>query len=183
MSEVELEGSQSAKNGDTGFRNRESSGDEESGGEKLVPVAEAIRYRKRAQGAEQEAAALRQKLQASEQKSGQLTRQLEDARGDNELTSRLVAAGVRDLEAAVLLAKARLGRTEDDIDSVVEQLRKEKAYLFEGVGPIGIAFKTAGVKQRVPGGQSVLERAAKRAVSSGSRADMVEYMRVRRQFV
>ena len=183
MSEVDLEDSQSAKNSETGTQNRQSSGDEVWGGEKLVPVTEAIRYRKRAQSAEQKAAALRQKLQASEQKSGQLAMQLDDARVDNELASRLVAAGARDLETAVLLAKARLERTEDEVDSVVEQLRKEKTYLFKDVEPIGIASKTAGVRQKVPGGQSVLDRAAKRAASSGGRADMAEYMRVRRQFV
>jgi hypothetical protein len=43
--------------------------------------------------------------------------------------------------------------------------------------------KTAGVKERRPSGASTLERAAKRAATSASRADMQEYMRVRRQFV
>ena len=170
MSEVDLE-------------SQVSSGDEGAGGERLVPVGEAIRYRKRAQGAEQEAATLQQQLEASEEKSKQLARELDEAKHERELIASLTAAGASDLEAAVLLAKARMEGTDGDVDSVVEQLRKEKTYLFEDVETSGVASKTAGVRERKPSGQSVLDRAAKRAATSGSRADMQEYLRVRRQFV
>ena len=44
------------------FESQVSSGDEGAGGERLVPVGEAIRYRKRAQSAEQEAVTLQQQL-------------------------------------------------------------------------------------------------------------------------
>ena len=170
MSEVDLE-------------SQVSSGDEGAGGERLVPVGEAIRYRKRAQGAEQEAATLQQQLEASEEKSKQLTRELDEAKHERELIASLVAAGARDLEAAVLLAKARMNGADSDVDSAIKQLRKEKSYLFEEAETGAVITKTASVKERKPGGQSVLKRAAKRAASSASRADMLEYMRVRRQFV
>jgi len=165
------------------FESQVSSGDEGAGGERLVPVGEAIRYRKRAQSAEQEAATLQQQLEASEEKSKQLARELDEAKHERELIASLTAAGASDLEAAVLLAKARMEGTDGDVDSVVEQLRKEKTYLFEDVETSGVASKTAGVRERKPSGQSVLDRAAKRAATSGSRADMQEYLRVRRQFV
>lgn len=169
MSEVDLE-------------SQISSGDEGAGSEKLVPVSEAIRYRKRAQSAEQDAASLQQQLEASEEKNKQLEGELGEARLESRLVSGLTKAGVNDLEAAVLLAKARMDGA-DDVDTVIEQLMKEKAYLFEEAGTGVVIAKTASVKERRPVGQSVLERAAKRAASSASRADMHEYMRVRRQFV
>lgn len=170
MSEVDLE-------------SQVSSGDEGTGGERLVPVGEAIRYRKRAQSAEQEAATLQQQLETSLEKNEQLAGELSEVKLERGLIASLVAAGARDLETAVLLAKARMEGADGDVDSVIEQLRKEKSYLFEEAGTGAVIAKTAGVKERKPGGQSVLERAAKRAASSGSRADMQEYLRVRRQFV
>jgi len=170
MSEVDLE-------------SQVSSGDEGAGSEKLVPVIEAIRYRKRAQSAEQEAATLQQQLEVSEEKSKQLAGELDEAKHERGLIASLVTAGARDLEAAVLLAKARMEGADGDVDSVIEQLRKEKGYLFEGAGTGAVIAKTASVKERKPGGQSVLERAAKRAAASGSRADVQEYLQVRRQFV
>ena len=170
MSEVDLE-------------SQVSSGDEGAGGERLVPVGEAIRYRKRAQSAEQEAATLQQQLEASEEKSMQLTRELDEAKHERKLIASLVAAGVKDLEAAVLLAKIRMKDSDGDTDAVVEKLRKEKDYLFEGIETGAVAAKTAGVKERKPIGQGVLEKAARTAARSGSRADMQEFMRVRRQYV
>lgn len=165
------------------FESQVSSGDEGAGGERLVPVGEAIRYRRRAQEAEKEAATLEQQLQASRAKNEQLAGELNEAKLEVRLIASLTAAGASDLEAAVLLAKARMEGTNGDVDSVVEQLRKEKTYLFEDVETSGAISKTAGVKERKPSGQSVLDRAAKRAATSGSRADMQEYLHVRRQFV
>jgi len=165
------------------FESQVSSGDEGAGSERLVPVGEAIRYRRRAQEAEKEAATLEQQLQASREKNEQLAGELNEAKLEGRLIASLTAAGASDLEAAVLLAKARMEGTDGDVDSVVEQLRKEKTYLFEDVETGAVISKTAGVKERKPSGQSVLNRAAKRAATSGNRADMQEYLRVRRQFV
>ncbi len=165
------------------FESQVSSGDEAAGAERLVPVGEAIRYRRRAQEAESQAATLEQQLQASRAKNEQLAGELNETKLEGKLIASLTAAGASDLEAAVLLAKARMEGTDGDVDSVVEQLRKEKTYLFEDVETGAVISKTAGVKERKPSGQSVLDRAAKRAATSGSRADMQEYLGVRRQFV
>jgi hypothetical protein len=70
-----------------------------------------------------------------------------------------------------------------DVDSVIDQLRKEKAYLFADMESAMASSRTAGVKQRTGGGRAVLENSAKRAAVSGSRTDVHDYMRVRRQFV
>ena len=165
------------------FESQVSSGDEAAGAERLVPVGEAIRYRKRAQNSESRVAQLEEQLKANQAMNEQLADELNETKLERKLLSSLTAAGARDLEAAVLLAKARMKESDGDVDSVVDQLRDQKSYLFDDAEAVAVASKTAGVKERKPGGQSVLERAAKRAATSGSRADVQEYLRVRRQFV
>jgi len=160
-----------------------SSEDEVLGDEKLVPVSEAIRYRKRAQNAEKEAAGLEQQLKLSMEKNEQLAGQLDKLRFEQKVATSLTKAGVKDMEAAVLIIKARMESEDQDVDSVIDQLRKEKGYLFSDMETSTAASKTAGVKQRTGGGQAVLENSAKRAAVSGSRTDVHDYMRVRRQFV
>ncbi len=158
--------------------------DTDSGDEKLVPVGEAIRYRKRAQGAEKEAADLAEEAKQLRELNEELTGDLEAMRTDHELMRALSSAGAVDLEGAVLIAKSRLENGEDkEIASVVELLRSEKSYLFGGQAQRKVASKTAGVKEKESGGQRVLENTARQAAVSGSRADVHEYMRIRRPFV
>jgi len=164
------------------FVSQVSSEDEGLGVDKLVPVGEAIRYRKRAQSAEKQVAVLEEELSAAAEKNRQLNEQVSAGEVERELVSKLIKAGAGDLEAAVLIAKAKLG-SDGDIDTVVGQLREEKAYLFdEPAGPVA-SLKTSGVRERGQGAKRVLEDKAKRAAVSGSRADVQEYLRVRRQFV
>ena len=171
MSEVDLD-------------SRVLSEDTDSGDEKLVPVGEAIRYRKRAQGAEKEAADLAEEAKQLRELNEELTGDLEAMRTDHELMRALSSAGAVDLEGAVLIAKSRLENGEEkEIASVVELLRSEKSYLFGGQAQRKAASKTAGVKEKESGGQRVLEGRAKKAAASGSRADVHEYMQIRRPFV
>jgi len=152
---------------------------------KLVPVAESIRYRKRAQSAEKKVEALNEQLAEANAKACEMAEQLSSIRFDQELTGKLVAAGAVDLESAVLIAKARI-EAEDgtDLGTVVEQLKREKQYLFAGQPMAGAtAKKTAGAKDRMHQGQTVLERAAKKAATTGNRTDLQEYLKLRRNFV
>jgi hypothetical protein len=66
---------------------------------------------------------------------------------------------------------------------VVEQLRKEKGYLFSNTPAAAVGSRTSGAKDKLSGTAGTLERAAKRAANTGSRADLQEYLRVRRNFV
>ncbi len=157
--------------------------DEVLGDEKLVPVGESIRYRKRAQNAEKQAAGLEQELKLSTEKNEELAGQLEKLKLEQKVGTSLIKAGVKDMEAAVLITKARMESEGEDVDSVIDQLRKDKGYLFADIEISPAASKTAGVKQRTGGGQAVLENSAKRAAVSGSRTDVHDYMKVRRQFV
>jgi RNase H-fold protein (predicted Holliday junction resolvase) len=154
---------------------------------KLVPVAESIRYRKRAQSAEKKVEDLTEQLAQVKSQATKISERLSDIEAEQKLTSKLAAAGSVDLETAVLLVKARMeGQTDADLDGVIEQLKKEKQYLFGGAGGTVTAKKTAGAKESAFKGtnnQTVLERAAKKAATTGNRTDLQEYLKLRRNFL
>jgi hypothetical protein len=151
---------------------------------KLVPVTESIRYRKRAQSAEQKVEALTEQLAEAKSQLTTMSEQLSNIQAEQKLTRKLASAGTVDMETAVLLVKAKMeGQTEADLDSVIEQLKKEKQYLFAGVSGAVTAKKTAGAKERMTNNQTVLERAAKKAATTGNRTDLQEYLKLRRNFM
>ena len=161
-----------------------SSDGEGSNSDKLVPVSEAIRYRKRAQIAEKKAAELQEQLKEAVEKKDVLAGKVSEIKLEHDLADKLITAGAVDLEAAMLIAKSRMqGDEQADADVVIEQLRKQKCYLFDETERLSATSKTAGVKERVSSGKKVLERAAKQAATSGNRADLQEYLRLRRQYV
>lgn len=108
----------------------EAGGTGERQNERLVPVGEAIRYRKRAQAAEQELSELKE---------------------------------LHDTQAK-------------ELEQLKEQVEAEAA--------VNAASMTQGVKEtRTGGARNRLEAAATRAAESGKRADVQEYLRVRRAYV
>ena len=154
--------------------------DEQQVDEKVVPVSEAIRYRKRAQAAEQQAEELTRQVEQLRREHGQLTEQLQSQRHDEELSKRLTAAGVTDVEAGVLLTRKRMG-DGGDLDAAIERLRQDKPHLFPSHQREANSApkKTAGAKER-PGTSPTMAQAAQQAAASGRRSDVHEYMRVRR---
>lgn len=163
--------------------NHDVSDDNGNADEKTVPVSEAIRYRKRAQQAEKQAAELAETLAQERQRIATLDQQLTAAQRQQTLRDALTAAGATDLEATMLLAQSRLEADgQADVSAVVEQLRSDKAHLFAAETGDAAPTKTAGLRHRTDG-RGALDSAAARAARSGSRADMQEYLRTRRQFV
>jgi uncharacterized protein YhaN len=159
---------------------------------KLVPVAESIRYRKRAQSAEKKIEALAEQLAEAKSQAAKMAEELNGIRSEQELTRRLASSGVVDLEAAVLIAKAKMeGQPEADLDGVIEQLKSEKQYLwatpsfagFAEGGRTAGAKKTSGARERVQDSRTILERAAKKAATTGNRADLQEYLKLRRSLL
>jgi hypothetical protein len=121
-----------------------------------------------------------------------LAEKLKATQKEQELMNKLAAEGTRDLEAALLIAKARLASGDKmDLAGVVEQLKKEKGYLFSRLGlgqdgdksTGGATVRTSPVKEPRQGGAAGIDRAARRAAGTGSRADLQEYMRKRRSVV
>ena len=141
------------------------------------------------QTAERRAEELAKELAEARAEAKELTEELKETREHQELMRRLAAEGTRDLEAAVLIAKSRLGREgKADLAGIVERLKKEKGYLFHdkengGVdstspGQVKTALRTSSARE--PRQSVGLERSAKRAAGTGSRADLQEYMKKRR---
>ncbi|MFA6176320.1 MAG: hypothetical protein WC765_07060 [Phycisphaerae bacterium] len=163
----------------------DGSDEQEQRSERLVDVSEAIRYRKRAQSAEQKQTTLEQELNQSKAEVERLNKSLSNMTVERQLIDKLSASGVRDLEAAVIIGKARLeaDKQATAVD-VVSQLKKEKSYLFADNNlPFAAGGKTSGVKDRQAVTAGTLERTAKRAAKTGSRTDLQEYLRTRRSFV
>lgn len=152
--------------------------------QKFVPVAESIRYRRRAQSAEKKIETLTDELAQAKLQTSEMAEELNSIRMEQKLIHKLASAGAIDVEAAVLIAKAKISSdTEADLDGVIQQLKKEKQYLFSGAGAVATAKKTAGIKDRMQSSQTVIERAAKRAATTGNRTDLHEYLKLRRNFV
>jgi len=150
-------------------------------GTRLVPLVESIRYRKRAQSAEKKVEGLAEQLAEANQKISQMSQDLDGLQMEQKLTRKLAAVGTTDLEAAVLIAKTRIqGVADEDVDACVEQLRKEKAYLFSGSTETGTFRRTAGVKDRAGQTQTAVEQAAKKAARTGRRDDLLHYLKLRR---
>jgi hypothetical protein len=152
--------------------------------QKFVPVTESIRYRRRAQGAEKKIETLTEELAQARLQASEMAEELNSIRMEQKLMHKLAAAGAIDVEAAVLIAKAKISSdTEADLDAAIQQLKKEKQYLFSGTGAAATSKKTAGAKDRMQNSQTVLERAAKKAATTGNRTDLHEYLKLRRNFV
>ena len=150
--------------------------------ERTVPVGESIRYRRRAQSAEKKAGELELELAAAKSQAEELAGQVAGLSAENTLIAKLVQAGASDIEAAVLLAKARVDK-DNDIDGVVAQLKKEKPHLFGSAARSTAQAKTAGAKDTAAAAVNALERAARKASGSAhNRASLQEYMRMRRKF-
>ena len=112
---------------------------------KLVPVAESIRYRKRAQSAEKKLESLAEQLAQEKAKTAQISEHLSSIQTEHEMMHKLAAAGTVDLETTVLIVKARMqDKNQADLDGVIEQLKKEKQYLFGGTSGAVTAKKTGG---------------------------------------
>ena len=89
-----------------------------------------------------------------------------------------------DVESAVLLAKARMQEQKDlDIDELIEQLKLDKQHLFKKSTENVTAARTSGAKDRTSDGYAVLAAAARKAADSGSRRDLHEYLKTRRNYL
>lgn len=172
---------------------------------KRVDVRESIRYRRRAQQAEERCQAMEAELdslrqgQSDEQENADtmladerrrregLEQQLAGLETERRLERELIRAGARDPETALLVARQRLAARGDDLDVDVELLAREvleekpylKTAIREDVPPLGRSAR--GAQSPVAGRQHRAEKLAASARTSGRRADIVEYMRARRQ--
>jgi hypothetical protein len=160
-------------------------------------VGEAIKYRRRAQQAEQrlqkteqqltelqaELADRTEQLAASEARRDESAAALEKTRRRTHVERRFHAAGVCDLEAAVALLASRVNLGEDlepdQLDGAVDRLLVDKPFLLSP--PPGLGEPTASARVNPGGPIARTARAAARAAATGDRRDVVEYLRLRRE--
>ncbi len=151
---------------------------------KLVPVTESIRYRKRAQSAEKQLAELTEQLNQAITENENLNSAIGRIETRQQLASQLSQAGSIDVETAMLLVEKRMeGTDQSEVSVIIDELKKQKPYLFENSHPQEpnkLSAKTAGVKAAVSSGSEHLVRQGRQAARSGSRTDMMRYLAARR---
>ena len=147
-------------------------------GDKLVPVTEAIRYRKRAQAAEQQLNELNERfeqLHGELRKAQQTVTHLERRQHIDAL---LADADAIDLDTARLLTERAVEQmSEPDVRLAVDDLLHTKPYLFRQ-RHVSSSGAMAG-RDHADGASA--EQAAERAVNSGDRRDLLDYLRLRRR--
>ncbi|MEO0513647.1 MAG: hypothetical protein AAF108_12275 [Planctomycetota bacterium] len=145
--------------------------------DKLVPVSEAIRYRKRAQTAEQQLGELRDRftrLQSQLDDSRQTITSLERRQ---KIDALLTDSNAIDLEAARLLTEISVSQMDEpDVASAVNELRRQKPYLFRR--PRGTIDSAMAPHVDPPAPERL---AAERAAVTGDRRDLLDYLRLRRR--
>jgi len=168
---------------------------------KLVPVGESIKYRRRAQQAEVRIQEIEQQLAdfqsqlerrneeiaAAEAQRDELQLRLLESDNRHSAERLLGDAGVVDLETASLLLGKRV-RLDEDLEpealrQQVEQLLLDKPFLRQLPAEPGASLppKSASPRPTHMSAASQLAQAAQRAVHSGNRRDIAEYLRLRRQ--
>lgn len=146
--------------------------------QRLVPVTEAIRYRKRAQAAEQELGAAKGRLQDLQVELEQARQTIDALDRRQRIDAMLADAEAVDLEVARLLTEAAVEvMDEPDVKLAIDELRRLKPYLFRRRADGGAASMPA--RQRGGGGHHA-DEAADRAASTGDRRDLLRYLRLRR---
>jgi len=147
--------------------------------DKLVPVAEAIRYRKRAQSAEQQLGDLQAQLTEAQQRFEQAEQTIDSLERRQRIDALLAEADAIDIDAARLLTEAAVQTMEEpDVDEAVQDLRRHKPYLFhpDASGAQGLALAP-----QIEGQDDPLAQAAEQAQHSGDRRDLLRYLRLRRR--
>jgi hypothetical protein len=163
-------------------------------GEKLAPALEALKQRRGAQQGQERLRQLEQQLEVAqtqlsnqadqiaraEAQRDELQQAMETNRQRTAAERLFMLAGVADTEAAMLLLEKRVKLGEElegaELQQAVERLLLDKPYLLPG----GTTGKTASrrIGTNLTG---QIAKAAARAVQSGHRRDVIDYLRLRRQ--
>ena len=147
--------------------------------DKLVPVSEAIRYRKRAQTAEQQLEELNEKVRAISAELDEANQTIHSLERRQQVDALLMDADAIDLEAARLLTEqAVTTMDEPDVELAVRDLRRHKPYLFRRRSDTTNSAMAPNIPSHGP---DPAEQAAEQAARSGDRRDLLRYLRLRRR--
>lgn len=156
----------------------------EDGGERRVPVGEAIRYRKRAQDAEARAEVLADRVSGLESTLARTREALDSVERRHAIDLALLEADAVDLETSRLLTELAVSEMDEpDIGAAVGELRARKPFLFRGSArdrgrPVGAAM--SGRALQAGSDDEGLVDAAEAAARRGDRGALLRYLRARR---
>ncbi|MCC6908261.1 MAG: hypothetical protein IT430_10005 [Phycisphaerales bacterium] len=171
---VEIEASEAHPAGEA------EANDAETPSPRLVNVAEAIRYRKRAQAAEKELEQLRTQLNESQQEAQAVQDRLAEVERRAAIDAQLAEAGAADLQAAHLLVEAALSEDAGlEVAAAVQAVRRQRPQLFRAAGAAAGSAMGPAVHAADHGSRDI-QRAANIARRSGHNADVMHYMNLRR---
>ena len=147
--------------------------------QQLVPVSEAIRYRRRAQSAEQRLDEVRHRLAQMESELDEARQTVTRLERRQRIDELLAQSDAVDLEVARLLTEAAVETMDEpDVKLAIDDLRRHKPYLFRH-RPGGSASAMSAHVSDDRG--STARGAAAQAAVSGDRRDLLRYLRLRRQ--
>ena len=164
---------------------------------RLVPVNEAIKYRRRAQQAESSLQQFEQRLKDTQAQLAERLEQLAEAESHrDELRHQIDTmhlrssaermlrdADVTDVETAMAVLEKRVAFSEDldagQMQQAVDQLLQSKPNLT--TVPPALPDKTASPRLDGVGAGARLAQSAAQAAQTGNRRDVAEYLRLRRQ--
>lgn len=164
---------------------------------RLVPVNEAIKYRRRAQQAESSLQQFEQglkdtqaqlaerleQLASAEAQRDELRHQIDTMHMRSSAERMLHDAGVTDIETAMAVLEKRVTFSEDldaeQMQQAVDQLLQAKPNLT--IVPPVLPDKTASPRLGGVGAGARLAKSAAQAAQTGNRRDVAEYLRLRRQ--
>lgn len=147
--------------------------------EKLVPVTEAIRYRKRAQQAEQQLGDMQQQMQTLQGKLDEAEQTIQHLERRQKIDALLAESEPIDTEAVRLLTEQAIQQMEEpDVQAAVAELRQSRPYLFQPHSGDGGSSAMAARFEQPAARDS--EQAAEHAAMSGDRRDLLRYLRLRR---
>ncbi|MEM7578054.1 MAG: hypothetical protein AAF328_11350 [Planctomycetota bacterium] len=145
-------------------------------GDRLVPVTESIRYRKRAQQAETQAQALQERIDQMARTLSENEQTIASLERRQRIDAELAKADAVDLDVARLLTEVAVSAMDEpDVAEAIDELRRHKPYLFRSRSRAARSMGPTPHDLASP-----LEDAAERAVASGDRRDLLHYLRLRR---
>jgi len=147
------------------------------------PVSEEIGWRGRALQAESKLADLEKALAELRSTLEQTRDALESNERRREIERAVSAAGAIDTETVLMLVEAAMtGREPKDLSAVIEEIRRNKPFLFEPRGKNASDKASAGVMSPEPSrGGEALAALAEEARASGDRRALLRYLQARRQ--
>ena len=145
--------------------------------DKVVPLSELIRVRKRAQEAETHAIELSARVDELEKVLAEARASVDAIERRQQIDLALLEADAMDLESARLLTELALGQMDDaDVHTAVSELRQRKPFMFKTKRSRSLSAMSGSPRQAADSLADVAQEAAR----TGDRRALLRYLQIRR---